>query len=456
MTTITKKIPSPQNRHWLLGDFAPMLNEPLEYLGTLQKKYGDFVQLKAPFNQLYVAYDADMVKYILQENNKNYTKGDLFNAAKALVGNGLVASEGDFWRKQRRLIQPAFNKEKYVNIIKVIIEQTQILINEWDSKYAEGDIINISQEMNKLALKIVTQALFKTEIEKDIPTIKKSLNYVLRRIFKRFNNPLLYASWLPTLANYQEKQHIKKIERVIWDMMNHKKNSNLAPNDDILDMLLSVKDAETGETMSDKQIRDELITLIIAGHETTANGMTFMWHTLSKKPEILQKINEETEPILDEIIEHNNIDSFKKITYVRQVIQETLRLYPPAAFIQRKNTEDDFFKEYHIPAGSNILLPIFVIHRMENYWQQSTEFIPERFNPEEIAKKPKFAYFPFGGGQRLCIGDQFALYEMMIVLMMVQHRFYFEVIEGEEEIELEVATVLKPKYDVFLRIFKHQ
>lgn len=456
MTTIAKKIPSPKHKHWLLGDFAPMLTEPLEYLVALQKKHGDFIQLKAPFNQLYIAYDAEIVKYILQENNKNYIKGDIVNVTRPLIGNGLVASEGDFWRKQRRLIQPAFNKEKYANIIKVIIEQTQLMLNQWEIQYTEGDSINISQEMNKLALKIVTKALFKVDMDSEIPTIKKSLSYVLGRVFKRFNNPIWYARWLPTLANFQERQRIKDIERIFWRIVSAKRAGILPYNDDILDTLLEAEDADTGEKMSDKQIRDELMTIIIAGHETTANGMAFMWHILSKKTEILQKIRDEVKPILFDIIETQNLETFKKLSYVRQVVQETLRLYPPAALIQRKNIEEDSFKGYQIPAGSNILLPIFAIHRMENYWQQPTEFIPERFNAEEIAQKPKFAYFPFGGGQRLCIGDQFALYEMMIVLMMVQNRFYFKTLTENEELTLEIALALRPKNDVFLRIFKNK
>lgn len=257
MKTLEKKAPIPKERHWLLGNYAGMIDNPLKYLSAVQASEGNVVHLTSSFGDMYVVYDAEGIKYILQENNRNYVKGNFIKILKPLLGNGLVTNEGDFWKKQRRLIQPAFNKERYGEMIGIIIQCVRNLIQEWDAKYDNGSEVNISREMNKLALRVVSGALFKTDIEEDIPVINQNLVYVIRRMFKRFNNPMLYATWIPTPANFKEKSSIGELDQVILAIIEAKQTGKIPKNGDILDMLMEVQDEETKEKMPMQQLRDD-------------------------------------------------------------------------------------------------------------------------------------------------------------------------------------------------------
>lgn len=447
----TKTAPNPKERHWLLGNMAGMINDPLNYLRRVQEHEGNLVHLASALGEMYVVYDPEGIKYILQENNRNYIKGNFIKILKPLLGNGLVTNEGDFWKKQRRLIQPAFNKERYGEMIQTIVECVEDLMKEW-RQYPDGSTVNICKEMNKLALRVVAKALFKTDIEADIPIVNQNLVYVLRRVFKRFGNPVLYADWLPTPANFKERKSIKQLEAIVVSIIEAKRNGDIEKSGDILDMMMEVQDEETSEKMSIQQLRDEIITLILAGHETTANAMSFMWHELASSPEIFSKVVAEADAIARE--GQLRVESLRKIVYIKQVVNETLRLYPPGSLIQRRTIEDDVVCGYSIPKKKDVLLPIFAVHRMKTYWDQPDKFDPERFETEKVKALPRFAFFPFGGGQRLCIGDQFAIYEMMIALLLISREYTFEVV-NKEPVQLELSMALRPKNDILLRIYRH-
>ena len=451
MTSVAEKTaPRPKGKHWLLGNFKEMISDPLSYLTRIQKEEGNLIYLSSPMADTYVVYDADGIKHILQDNNKNYRKGDLIKKLKPLFGDGLVTNEGDFWKKQRRLMQPAFNKERYGEIIAVITQCVADLLEQWENKYKDGDEINISMEMNKLALRVVAKALFKTDIEENIPVINQNLAFVLSQMFKRFSNPVAYAEWLPIPGNLQEKRNIKELDKIIYGIIKAKKERG-TKNGDILDMLMEVMDVETNERMTDKQIRDEVMTIIVAGHETTANAMSFMWYALVEHPEIISKVDDEAGKVASEdgVLRPENM---RNAAYIRQVVQETLRLYPPPSVLQRETIEEDVVCGYHIPKKKNVMIPTFVVHRMKEYWGEDAEdFNPDRFVPEKMGQMPKYAYLPFGGGQRLCIGDQFATFEMMIALLKISQKYRFERVSPEPVLELAMA--MRPKEDIILRIF---
>jgi cytochrome P450 len=446
-----KAPPVPIGKHWLMGNTLQLMNDMLGYLAKIQKENGNIVYLTAPVaaGETYVIYDAEYVKHVLLDNHRKYQKGNFIKVLSPLFGNGLVSSEGDFWKKQRRLIQPAFHKQSMAHMATSMMECIDSMVGSWEKKYSNGDAVDLTIEMNRLALVVVAKSLFKADIEKDIPMINGNLNYILPRYMKRLFNPLMYSPLLPTLGNWKEKQNVNEIAAVVMEMIKAKRDLSIPRQDDILDMLLDVKDEDTAEKMSDEQIRDELITIMIAGHETTAHAMSYMFYLLTQNPEEEKKVRKEIAAMEDQF----TFQDLMKAPYIRQVVMETLRLYPPAFIIQRQALEDDEIGGYHVPKGMNVLFPIYVIHRMEEYWDNPNEFHPDRFHADALKNNNKYTYFPFGGGPRLCIGDQFAQFEMMMTLIKVFKKFEFKN-ETNYKVEPAPAMALKPKENVRLSIYR--
>ncbi|MEL6556564.1 MAG: cytochrome P450 [Bacteroidota bacterium] len=450
-TNVAKKPPMPREKHWLMGHSKGMMGDMLSYLKDVQKECGDIAYLSAPVEagRMIVLYDTEAIKHIFINNQKNYQKGEFTVKLKPLFGNGLLTSQGDFWKKQRRLIQPVFYKDNIFQMMTGIGQCVDDMVSEWDKKYKDGDEVNLTQEFNHLALRIVAKALFKTEIEKDLPDIADKLGYVLNRIMNRFKNPIVYADWIPTPANKKEKEKTRELFKVIEKLIERKKSGEIPHQNDMLDMLLAIEDEETGEKMSETQVRDELITIMLAGHETTAHAMAYMMYNLSANQEVYQKV--------DQYIDQHSLtgapEEIREAEYVRQVVKETLRLCPPAFFYQRQAINDDTINGYHVPAGINVAIPVFVLHRMEKYWENPEAFQPERFEKEAFKKTPKYAYMPFGGGPSLCIGEQFAMSEMMIALIKVHNKFYFRD-ESNYELEFVPEMSLRPKDPIRLTIYR--
>lgn len=406
-----------------MGHAKGMMGDMISFLKDVQEECGDIAYLTAPVaaGKMYVLYDPEAIKHVMIDNHRNYCKGDYVQILKPLFGNGLLTSDGSFWQKQRRLIQPVFYKDNVFQMLDVIGQCVDTMVDRWDKVYKDGDVVDLTEEFNALALHVVAKSLFQTDIEDDITNMSNNLPYVLTRIMNRFKNPIAYANWLPTAGNKKEKELTKELLHVVEKMIVKKKSGEFPHQNDILDMLIAVKDEDTGEKMSETQIRDELMTILLAGHETTALAMASMMYALVTNPNIYQKV--------DDYISKGNLTGaageIREAEYLRQVALETLRLYPPAFFYQRQAIQEDTINGYHVPAGMNIALPVFTIQRMKKYWDDPETFNPDRFDTEEVKKRHKYAYLPFGGGPRLCIGEQFALSEMVIALIKIQKKFYF-------------------------------
>lgn len=453
-TTPTPALPpEPRQKHWFWGHIPYLIKDVLHYLQSTQREVGKIAWLRSKIAKICIVSDPEYIKYVLQDNNKNYVKGNVFRFLKPLVGNGLLTSEGDFWRRQRRLAQPAFHKERLAAMSQAMVTCTEQMIAEWQQRYQDGDTINMTLEMNKIALTIVSNALFKSDVKGDFEIINQNLGFLLERITYRFRHPLKQIPlWIPTPTNLKERAAIRALEKVIHQIIAKKRaEGTRKENGDLLDMLMEAVDEETGERMSDKQLRDEVLTIFLAGHETSANTLAYMWWLLSLNPETADKISQELTTVLQG--RTPTFEDLKQLPYCRQVINETLRLYPPAYAIERKTIAADQIGGYHIPKETNVIISSYVLHRMPELWgDEADQFQPERFETELVKKQPRFAYFPFGGGPRLCIGDQFALFEITIILAMVWKHYRFEPLVPQPQLALEPLVTLRPKENIRLKI----
>jgi cytochrome P450 len=442
--------PTPLKRHWFFGNMLDFQknNGLIQYLLDKKEELGDIHWIKLPMGRMiYAVSSPEYIKYVLQDHNKNYTKGFAYTIIKPLLGNGLLTNEGDFWRQQRRLIQPAFHKEKILGLNRIMEKCVDDFIHEFDQKYRSGDKVNITHEMNYLALKMVTSTLFQSDVAKEFDTINQHLNYLMYDTAKIIRRP--FMGRIKRIFNLKAIRSFKELSNMVVGMIEQRRKSNQS-YDDLLDMLIEAQDEDTGKGMSNQQLKDEIMTLMVAGHETSAYALTYAWYLLASNPETDQKLYKDITQNPKNMVD---VAHYKEATYTKQVIQETLRLYPPAWVVSRKSIENDEIGGYFVPKGTNILISPFVMHRDARYWDNPLSFIPERFATEKVKNLPRYVYFPFGGGPRLCIGDQFALSEIQIVLTKMRQKFRFHKPEGFE-LKVEPVITLRPVGNVDLILEK--
>lgn len=440
--------PSPAKQHFLFKNAYYMAKSPIEFFTENYNTMGPVYWVKSPIRNICVLNHPDAIRHVLQDNNKNYVKSFGYDPLKLLLGNGLLTSEGDFWRKQRRLAQPAFHKEKLAAIVDTMITCTGQMLGRWER--LEGEELNVSAEMNKVALDIVSKSLFISNVEAEMDKISKWVTIAIEKGAERIRSPFKLPAWLPVPSNREETQAVKVLNEVVNSIIEKRRNEGIS-YDDLLSMLMDARDEDTGEGMSNQQLRDEVMTIFIAGHETTANALTWAFYLLAQNPGIEQKLYEEVSRALQG--RPLSFDDLRNLPYTRQVIDETMRLYPPAWIIGRKNIADDEIAGYHIPAGTNCLIPTLCLHRSAVFWENPEKFDPERFAPENNKQQQRFTYFPFGGGPRLCIGNNFALMEMQVVLASIIQKFHL-IFSGGSEINLDPLITLRPDKNIYLKLVK--
>ncbi len=390
-----------------------------KYAGLFEVKSFFFGKIGGDFDRMYIVSEPDYVQHILQKNNRNYIKGHAYEELKHLLGNGLLTSEGDFWRKQRRLIQPAFHRERLTGFAKIMIEECQVVMGKW-RVLPNGSTINLSKAMMEMTLQIVCKAMFSSDVAHLVEEVNREFNYANEKLIQRTTNPFSLPLSIPTPGNLKEKNSYENIRKMV-DGIIEKRRQSSEKYQDLLAMLMEARDEQTGEGMSDEQLRDEVVTIFLAGHETTGVALTWLFHCLDENNEVEEQLLEEFNNVLDENLP--GIQHLRKLTYTRMVIDETLRLYPPVWLLGRQSLEDDMLGDYIIPKNTNCLIPVYSIHRDKRYWNEPLKFMPERFEPERSKSRHKFAYFPFGGGPRLCVGNNFALMEMQLALPMILREF---------------------------------
>ncbi|MCB1179978.1 MAG: cytochrome P450 [Leptospiraceae bacterium] len=414
-------------------------NDPINFFVKELNDFGDFINYKILHLNFYFIFDPDIIKYVLQENNSNYKKSVFYKELERLIGKGLVTGEGKLWKKNRRLAQKAFKKSSIEEFSKIFYEESDIISKEWQAK----DELDISKEMMKVTFRIVGKALFSSNLDIYAKSIDENLTKALESITIRTQSLPAIPYFLPTKTNRQLKKAINEINKITDEIISERIESKIRTND-LLDSLIYSIDEETGESMDPKQIKDETITFLAAGHETTSNALTWTFYLLSKHPEIRKQVIEEIKNNIPSE-ERITIQDIEKLDLTSRVLKESLRLLPPAWIIERNSIGEDVLRGEKIPAGSIVSICTYGVHRNPKHWNDPEKFDPDRFLPEEEAKRHKFAYIPFGGGPRVCIGNNFAFAEAMIILSTI-YRNYEPILVANHPVEMEPLVTLRPKH----------
>jgi cytochrome P450 len=407
---------------------------------TNAAKLGDVVRIQIGFWSIYFFSHPDHIKHILQDNSQNYSKGEVAEFFKPLIGEGLATSEGALWRRQRRLAQPAFHRQRLATFAAIMTDCTVSMLERWRTHTENGQPLDVAAEMARVTFDIVGRTLFSTDISSRADEVRRALTTAREHIIRQANFPLSLAK-LPTRRNRRFWQAIHVLDQVVYSIIAERRRERKNTGD-LLSMLLLARDEETGEAMSDKHLRDEVITFLLAGHETTAIALTWTWYLLSMHPEVERKLRAELAEVLGG--RTPTAKDLPNLKYTRMVIEEALRLYPPGWIMSRNAIGDDEIGGYHIPAKATVVMSQYVTHRHPAFWENPEGFNPERFTPECSAGRPRYAYFPFAGGPRQCIGNEFALMEAQLVVATVAQQYRLHLVPGHP-VEPNPVLILRPR-----------
>ncbi len=444
-TMATDNLPVYQGKGWF-GFASEIIENIAENTQALEGEYGDFYRIKRMPAPLYVVFRNSVVKHVLQTNAKNYKKSSIYDELKLALGNGLITSGGDYWRRQRRMAQPAFYKERIVALFDKMVDLSIAYVEELEQRTNPKESIEINQEMMDITANVVLDTLFSAKDYGDESELYHTMvnlqEYVIKRVNNPFSIPLQYVN-----GNHRQFLKEKKIfDELIYHVINERR-VNKTQHNDMLNMLLDAKDADTGEGMSDLELRDEAITIFIAGHETSANTLTWTLYLLAQHPEIVEKIRAEVNTHFGD--RRPTFQDLQKLQYTRQVVEEGLRLYPPAFAIGRESLAEDTIDGVTIPKGVIMFINIYALHRNPKYWEDPEVFNPDRFTPENVKSRPNLSYIPFGAGARMCIGYHFAMMQIQLLLALMAQRFNFRLKEGHP-VETQPLITLRPKHGIQL------
>ncbi|MGB0383514.1 MAG: cytochrome P450 [Ardenticatenaceae bacterium] len=438
-----KPFPGPKG-YPLLGVIPKMRGSFLDFVTQMWLEYGDQVQFDVAKVDIHLVVHPDDMKHVLQMNNRNYPKGLKYDV-KRLFGNGLFSSEGAFWRQQRRLIQPMFNHNMLASYAPAIISSTAEILAKWEARPEPSRPLHIVDEMMRLTQRVIARTMFTKDMSQQSDMMYKAFTEALDGLDRNIKRPDFMNKW-PIPSNRRFEKAIETIDDTMYKLIAERRGSDASHNEeeeqDLLSLLLNVRDEESGAGMGDQQIRDEITTMFLAGHETTAMTLAWTWYFLSRHPIVGQKVYAEVDDVLGG--RTPTVDDLEKLTYTRQVFDETLRLYPPAWMFGRVPLEDDVLPSgYRIPKGSQVVLLPYLTHRHPDFWENPEGFQPERFTPEASKSRHRYAYLPFSAGPRLCIGNNFALMEGPLMIAMIAQRYKLELMPGSN-VQLKPSTTLRP------------
>ena len=429
----------PQASGLSLGHLLKFRNQRLAWQMKLMIEYGDICRMRLANFPVVLISSGDLAQSVLVENAPYFVKSRGLQLTRPLLGNGLLTSEYDFHRRQRKLISPGLQHKRvgtYASVMAGFSEQAQ-------ARWKEGETIDVSAAMMKLTLAIAGKTLFDADLEGEAKEIGDALTVALRAVSERitsfFPAPL---SW-PLPQNWPVRRAIARLEKTVYRVIADRRTSGHDPGD-ILSMLLAAEEEGSGSKMTDVEVRDETMTLFLAGHETTANALAWTFYLLSRHPDIYARLRSE----VDEVLEGRTpeLEDVPRLAYTLRVLKEAMRLYPPAYIIGRRATEDVDIGPYRLPKGMTAFINIYGIHRRAKYFPDPERFDPDRFRPED-EKQMRSVYLPFGGGPRVCIGNQFALLEGQLALAAIAQRVTFEA-PSDRMVEPEPLVTLRPRHGI--------
>jgi cytochrome P450 len=441
--TPAKLPPGPSPESWT-ASFKIYSRDPLSFMPTLQRDYGDIVTMRYYNFRVYFVSHPDYIEQVLVTDNRKFIKGRILRKNKQLFGNGLLTSEGDFWLRQRRLAQPAFHRGRVASYADTMVRYASRIASEW----RDGEERDIHAEMMRLTLSIVAKTLFDADVDREAKRVGHALEAIMN-LNSDFRKLILTPTWLPTPRKIRATIATAKLNRIIYRFIDERRESGI-DNGDLLSMLLAARD-DDGSRMTNRQLRDESITIFLAGHETTANALSWTWMLLAQNPAVETKLHEE----LDRVLGGRTpaIEDLANLRYTGQIVTESMRLYPPAWGMARVAIEDTEIAGYPIAKGCGVSLAQWVVHRDARWFDAPTEFRPERWDGDLLKRLPRFAYFPFGGGPRQCIGNNFAVMEATLLLATLAQQFRISLTPGKEIIP-SASITLRPKTGIWGKIEK--
>jgi cytochrome P450 len=410
-------------------------DESLIRLGRYFAEFGDVYRVFAPSRGVYnyVINHPDDIKRVLLSNHRNYTKGEGMDRVKILLGNGIMTSEGDFWRRQRRMMQPSFHRRVIDQFSTLIREVNDKFAARWAEKAARAEAINVSDDTSELTLDIVLRSIFGNDLER----LEKQLGAnPFEVVAKEQNRDLKFAF------------RFRSLTKLVAELVNRRRHTP-EQHFDFLSMLMATRDRETDEPMSDKELIDEVLTLIVAGHETTAAALTWTWYLIGQHPDAQAQLHEEAGRVpADRTL---GLDAAESLAFTHQVLQEALRLYPPGWLITRRTLEADELGGYPIAPRTDVFISPYVLHRHPAFWSEPEEFKPERFAGADAEERHRFSYIPFAVGPRHCIGENIAMFEMLVHVHAMSRRFRLTR-TSNEPIELEAQINLRPRSSLMMTV----
>jgi cytochrome P450 len=436
MPVVSRHPPSPPPR-FLIGNLPLFDPDPLAIYTRWAREFGDIFYYRAGWMDVYFLNHPSLIEQVLVSQSQNFAKDKVIQNSRWFLGEGLLTSEGSGWLRQRRLSQPAFHRERMASYGQTMAAYTEDMLATWQ----DGEVRDIHQEMMQLTMRIVAKVLFSVEVKADTERVAGALNILMRHTSggRMILPPALRH--IPVPAMIRVKRAVRELDEIV-DRIIRQRRASGEDTGDLLSMLMAARD-EDGSGMTDRQLRDEILTFLLAGHETTAVSLSWTWYLLSQHPEAEQKLREELSQVLGG--RAPRLEDLPRLPYTDKVVKESMRLYPPAWSLARTVTKEVELGGYRLPVGANVVMSQWILHRDPRFFEQPEQFNPDRWTAEAAQRLPRFAYFPFGGGPRLCIGASFAMMEANLLLAAIAQRFQLRLAPGHSVAALPSIT-LRPRY----------
>jgi cytochrome P450 len=430
-------VPPGPPQHWLWGNLPEFRRDMLAFYTRMAREYGDISAFRFGPRKLLLLNHPDLIEQVLVTDNRLYTKHFGLRLLRPTLGNGLILSESDFWLRQRRLVQPAFSKQRIESYGSIFVDHTERMLSAW----RDGERRDLHRDMMKLTLGIVAKTLLDVDAGDESDLVSEAADAIMVDFNSRFLSAWPPPFWLPVPRNLALKRQVRRLDAIILKVIGQRR-AERRDHGDLLSLLVEARDESDRQGMTDRQLRDEVMTMFLAGHETTANALSWTWYLLAKHPHVEACLHGELESVLAG--RAPTAADVPRLPYAEQVILEAMRLYPPAYVIGRQPIDDCSIGGYHVPAGTSVLISQWVLHRDPRNFDRPDEFDPDRWKDGLIRRLPKFTYMPFGGGPRTCIGNSFAMLEAILAVATMASRFHMRLVP-EAAVAPWASITLRPR-----------
>jgi cytochrome P450 len=432
----------------LVGTLPTLIKQQFDFFLEARARYGDIYTLDLGLSELLVFNQPRHAQHILRDNARNYYKGGpMWDSIRSLLGNGLPVSEGDFWLRQRRMLQPQFHRKRLAALTELMVAAIESELAGWAAS-PTAQPFDMLSALSRITMRVIARTLFGTGMSQhEIDTFAAEMGFTLDHMFRAMLTNAL-PKWLPVPGARRYEQALRNIDAVLFDMIARTRQAGDGA-DNLIALLLQLVDAETGEQMTDQQLRDEAVTFFVAGYETTSLALSWAYELLPRHPRVLARLQAEVDAVLGDSLP--TFADLPSLPYTAMVVQESMRLRPPVWWIPRTAAEADEIDGFAVPAGTNVAVLTYTIHQHPEHWAYPERFDPERFSAERSAARHKFAWLPFGAGQRQCIGKDFAMMEAQLILAMITQRYTVSALPRPMAVP-RLSTTLKPKDGIFVNL----